>query len=894
MNTSPWYKFIFSLTAKLIALAILGITGIVGLSIVTGKTILEQGDEFSRAVERASTKVAAATAAQVKIIELDRAVQSLIAADEAGAIRVGAIASIRAGAAVDENLANLQEMLGENADVERLVALMADLRPRQLQVIGVARSNDDAAALERAAEIEPALTEIVSLSSKIVSDSQQALQMRVSEARQKSVETLVQTGTYGGIALATGLLIALFAARLLNKRLALMRNTMQAIASGDLTADIPVHGRDEISEVLAAMKHMQQQLADIIERDIYSIIDNAKRGDLNGRIDIAGKTGFFHSLSTSINQLVEISQGMLGDTARVFAALSAGKLDEKITAPYEGQFDQVKRDANTTVDRLHAVLEGELQPIIDSARAGDLSGRVNTGDKQGAFLAFSSGINDLLQINESVVSDTGRVLHALANGDLSQRITADYDGRFNELKRDANATVDELRDCLEQDIQSIINSARRGELQSRVDLTGKEGFFGDLAGGINELVDITDRIVTDAGRVFAALSEGRYDECITGEYEGQFAQLKHDCNETMCKLCGAIEYDIQQIIDGARAGDLSGRVDVGQKEGFFLTLGEGINEVLDINERVNREIANLMEGLANGDLTRSIEGEYQGQFAKLKDDANTAFDRLKESVSKIALAADTVGDASREISSGNINLSQRTEEQSAQLEQTAADMRAMIETVRSNSQHARDAETLSQTASSEAATGQEVVAGAIGAMNDISSSSERIAGIVDMIEEIAFQTNLLALNASVEAARAGDQGRGFAVVATEVRTLAERSSEAAKEIKDLIEESVSRVAEGSRRVDASGETLERISNAVSQLGSYVTSIADASEHQASDIERVNVAVSQMEEATQQNASLVEELAAAAEAMKDQAKDMRDSMSFFTTSEGARTRHLRVV
>ncbi|MBT1445188.1 PAS domain-containing protein [Shewanella sp. JM162201] len=348
----------------------------------------------------------------------------------------------------------------------------------------------------------------------------------------------------------------------------------------------------------------------------------------------------------------------------------------------------------------------------------------------------------------------------------------------------------------------------------------------------------------------------------------------------------AIEHEIDNIIASANAGNLSQRITTHDKEGFFLNLSNGLNSLVSIADNVISDVVEMFDGLAKGDLTRKIKGDYEGQFGKLQSDANATVSRLTEVLNGISESANTVTSGAEEIAQGNADLSQRTEEQAASLEETASSMEQMTATVKQSAENATLANTLAKEASTKADHGGKVVKQAVTAMEAINESSKRIADIIGVIDEIAFQTNLLALNAAVEAARAGEQGRGFAVVAGEVRNLAQRSAGAAKEIKELIRDSVNKVNDGTSLVNQSGNTLQEIVNAVSKVAEMINQISVAAEQQATGIEEVNKAVSQMDEMTQQNAALVEEVSAAGDAMAEQARNMRRQLGFFRTDEQA--------
>ncbi len=345
------------------------------------------------------------------------------------------------------------------------------------------------------------------------------------------------------------------------------------------------------------------------------------------------------------------------------------------------------------------------------------------------------------------------------------------------------------------------------------------------------------------------------------------------------------ERQIAALIEGAISGELDSRIDAGRYNGFMRQIAAGVNKLMDSVVGPIKETARVVKSLADGDLTQTMDGDYQGQFADLKDAVNSSIMNLEDMVGKIRHGSGSIVSAAAEIAQGNADLSQRTEEQASSLEETASSMEELTSTVKQNADNARQANQLAAGARTQAEKGGEVVNNAIGAMSQINSASKKIADIIGVIDEIAFQTNLLALNAAVEAARAGEQGRGFAVVAAEVRNLAQRSAGAAKEIKALIKDSVEKVDDGSRLVNESGKTLGEIVNAVKKVSDIIAEIAAASQEQSAGIEQVNKAITQMDEVTQQNAALVEEAAAASESLDEQARGLDQLMSFFKINGG---------
>ena len=299
-----------------------------------------------------------------------------------------------------------------------------------------------------------------------------------------------------------------------------------------------------------------------------------------------------------------------------------------------------------------------------------------------------------------------------------------------------------------------------------------------------------------------------------------------------------------------------------------------------IVQRPLEEVGRHLDRVASGDLTARIDQHSNNEIGVLFAALKRMQESLAKIVSEVRAGTDTIATASGQIASGNLDLSSRTEQQASSLEETASSMEELTSTVKQNADNARQANSLATTASEVATKGGQVVSQVVETMGSINESSKKIVDIIGVIDGIAFQTNILALNAAVEAARAGEQGRGFAVVASEVRSLAQRSAAAAKEIKSLIDDSVTKVDAGSKLVDQAGSTMDEVVRSIQRVTDIMAEITAASAEQTAGIEQINQAVTEMDNVTQQNAALVEQASAAAQSMQDQAEVLSKAVAVF--------------
>jgi len=578
-----------------------------------------------------------------------------------------------------------------------------------------------------------------------------------------------------------------------------------------------------------------------------------------------------------------------GPFARDFARMRQAVFDRATDGRYGIEPSQWFATASARIDAMKEVedkLTTHLEALMD-----ELGGRARF-DLIFALALSALVIGAALWLSFRIIRGLVRQLggepaavataaHRIADGDLSQQVVTLEGDNVSVLA--SMKTMQATLSRLVAEIQSMVNAAVQGDFGKRIELGDKKGFGRDIGASLNQLAETTHVGLNDVMRVSGALAHGDLSQKISQEYPGVFGQTKAGVNNTVDALSELVA-EIRRVADAAARGDFSQRIDLADKRGFGEDIGRLLNQLSDTTEVGLRDIMRVAQALARGDLTQTIANEYPGLFGEARDGVNTTVANLRQLVRQIKEAVDQIDTAAREIALGNQDLSSRTEEQASSLEETASSMEELTSTVKENESRVAKAGDIATKATDIAARGGEIVKASVTTMAEITESSKRIADIIGVIDGIAFQTNILALNAAVEAARAGEQGRGFAVVASEVRNLAQRSSEAAKDIKNLISDSVAKVENGTAQVNLAGESMDEIVSGIRSVTDIMSEIRTASREQTTGIEQVTQAVAQMDQVTQQNAALVEEAAAAAESLQEQAEGLLRSVSTFNLGE----------
>ena len=482
-------------------------------------------------------------------------------------------------------------------------------------------------------------------------------------------------------------------------------------------------------------------------------------------------------------------------------------------------------------------LGGEPEYIVETMKhiaRGKLAMPINmrAGDNISLLYAIKIMRDEL----SCIVYEVEQAVTQMVNGDFNH--TIDLDGRIG----------------YERDICAALNSLRAGLLRT-------------LGGAPEEVLAVTTAIAAGELRVHVAVREGDGDSILAA-----VATMKDS-------LKGMID-EVREVVRAFANGDFSHHIDESSHQGCSRTLAELLNVLNGIAYEGLSDISRVATAVAHGDLTQQVDREYPGLFGQTAESINATGEQLRMMIGRVVDIAATIDHSATEIATVNQERSQQSEKQADSLEKTAASMNQLAATVKRNAESAQQASQVALETSDVASKGGIVVNDVVSTMSSIQSSSRKIFDIIGVIDGIAFQTNILALNAAVEAARAGEQGRGFAVVAGEVRTLAQRSAAAAREIKQLISASVENVDSGSRQVEDAGLAMSDIVDSVQRVTEIVSEITSASLEQSAGIEQVNLAVQQMDEVIMQNFSLVMEAVGSAEALKGQAAQLQEAIAAF--------------
>ena len=484
-----------------------------------------------------------------------------------------------------------------------------------------------------------------------------------------------------------------------------------------------------------------------------------------------------------------------------------------------------------------------------------------------------------IQSNKALLKKLNVAANEWRQGNVHVRITKI--GGKQTLLQQITWKLNDLMDQVETaqvDMYYSMAYVTYGDFSRKSYPAGLHGGFSHALKRLNALTKILSSTTSGVNELMSALNRGDFNKKIDLKVDGEYAKAINNATDAMETMRMMID-NIGEVMGRVAQGDISQRIQA-QGQGDFAVLKNNVNLSLDALEGSFHDISRITNALAKGDLTQSSEQFYPGTFGSVISGMNHTVENLKVMVGEIKDSGEVIGAAAKEIAAGNYDLSHRTIDQATSLENITASMNQFTETIKQNSENTRQANALAQVSSDFARNGVVAVGQVVKTMDGINESSRKIVDIISVIDSIAFQTNILALNAAGEAARAGEQGRGFAVVATEVRSLAQRAAAAAGEIKNLINDSVEKVEDGSHLVIKAGKTMEDILNSIDGVTNTIKSITKSSDEQIVSIGYMNESLTQIDDTTQQNAALVEESAASAKMLEDQTVVLSSTISNF--------------
>ncbi|MDD2834068.1 MAG: methyl-accepting chemotaxis protein [Methylotenera sp.] len=603
------------------------------------------------------------------------------------------------------------------------------------------------------------------------------------------------------------------------------------IANGDLD-DVITLDKGDTTSLTAAMRTLQQTIKDLIDEQ-SAMSEKNKLGIISATINADKYRGSYRVMASNVNQMIANQLDVMRKVNACIAEFSKGNFD----APLE-KFPGERAFINEGVELLRSNIKNfiaDMHAMAEQHDLGEVDAKIDTANLKGAYIAMAEGVNAMVGAHVQEKEEVTHLMKLLGDGDFDVQIKQ-YPGKKAEINKNLDRLKGKLKGAVDS-VKWVTNEHAQGNIDMTLHAHLFKGGFADLISAVNAIVagqlELTEKALT----CVKAFGEGDFDAPLE-KFPGK-KSFVNDAIEQVRSNLKALNEDAQMLADAARDGRVSVRANADRHLGDYRNIVNGMNETLEM--------------IVNPIVT-------------------------------VQQSAEAINTAAKEIAQGNADLSRRTEDQAANLEKTASSMDELASTVKQNADNAKQANQLAIAASGVAVKGGSAVAEVVHTMADINESAKKIEDIISVIDGIAFQTNILALNAAVEAARAGEQGRGFAVVAGEVRSLAQRSATAAKEIKELITDSVNKTSEGTRQVEMAGDTMQEIVNSVKRVSDIIGEIAAASTEQSAGIAQVNEAIIKMDDVTQQNTALVEEAAAAAESMMEQAEELMNAISVFTLED----------
>ena len=695
---------------------------------------------------------------------------------------------------------------------------------------------------------------------------------------------------------------------------------MNMISNGDVSMQIEV--KDEKDEIAPALKKTVETIRSL-NTEVQKLIQATTEGKLDVRGDAAVYSGSWNEMIAGINGLIDAFVAPINVTAEYVERISKGDIPQKITDTYLGDFNEIKNNLNNCIDVMSGLLF-ETNMLIKATQDGKLDMRGDASKFNGDWGTLVQGVNNLIDAFVAPINVTAEYVERISKGDIPTKITDTYNGDFNEIKLNLNNCIDVMSGLLIE-TNMLIKATQDGKLDTRGDAAKFNGDWGTLVQGVNDLIDAFVVPINVTAEYVERISKGDIPAKITDTYNGDFNEIKNNLNNCIDVMSGLLS-ETNKLIGAAQEGKLDERANASGFTGGWKELVSGVNKLVEAVVKPIKEVTTVMNGISEGNLSVAVKGDYQGEFEILSNAVNNTARDLNDVVGEISevlgqmadgnlaisdvsafkgdfvnisnslnmilesmnsvlgdinTSSDQVSIGSKQVSDGSQALSQGATEQASSVEELTASVTEVAGLTKENASSANIANDLTLTVKDSAVQGNKHMAEMLQAMEEINDSSNNISKIIKVIDDIAFQTNILALNAAVEAARAGQHGKGFAVVAEEVRNLAARSAEAAKNTTELIQGSIKKSLIGTDIANNTAKALSEIVTGVTRTAEIISGIAKSSNEQAMGITQINTGLNQVSQVVQNNAATAEESAASSQELSGQAEMLKEMISKFS-------------